>query len=77
MRDEKVKVLKAIPAIEPKNADSRTVCRGYLDEKGVAPNVAGGDAQGGAATGDQVVAVGRGSVLHPGGKRISPLPLRR
>jgi glucose-6-phosphate 1-dehydrogenase len=37
MRDEKVKVLKAIPAIEPKNL-VRGQFRGYLDEKGVAPN---------------------------------------
>jgi glucose-6-phosphate 1-dehydrogenase len=37
MRDEKVKVLKAIPAIDPKNL-IRGQFRGYLDEKGVAPN---------------------------------------
>ncbi|HZY72428.1 MAG TPA: glucose-6-phosphate dehydrogenase [Edaphobacter sp.] len=37
LRDEKVKVLKAIPAIEPKNL-VRGQFRGYLDEKGVAPN---------------------------------------
>jgi glucose-6-phosphate 1-dehydrogenase len=37
MRDEKVKVLKAIPAIEPKNV-IRGQFVGYLDEKGVAPN---------------------------------------
>ena len=35
MRDEKVKVLKAIPAIEPKNL-VRGQFIGYLDEKGVA-----------------------------------------
>jgi glucose-6-phosphate 1-dehydrogenase len=35
MRDEKVKVLKAIPAIEPKNV-VRGQFVGYLDEKGVA-----------------------------------------
>jgi glucose-6-phosphate 1-dehydrogenase len=35
MRDEKVKVLKAIPAIEPKNV-VRGQFIGYLDEKGVA-----------------------------------------
>jgi glucose-6-phosphate 1-dehydrogenase len=35
MRDEKVKVLKAIPAIEPKNL-IRGQFIGYLDEKGVA-----------------------------------------
>src|SRR3984957_5582053 len=37
MRDEKVKVLKAIPAIEPKNL-VRGQFVGYLNEKGVAPN---------------------------------------
>jgi glucose-6-phosphate 1-dehydrogenase len=37
MRDEKVKVLKAIPAIDPKNL-VRGQFHGYLDEKGVAPN---------------------------------------
>jgi glucose-6-phosphate 1-dehydrogenase len=37
MRDEKVKVLKAIPPIDPKNL-IRGQFRGYLDEKGVAPN---------------------------------------
>lgn len=36
-RDEKVKVLKAIPPIDPKNL-VRGQFRGYLDEKGVAPN---------------------------------------
>jgi glucose-6-phosphate 1-dehydrogenase len=36
MRDEKVKVLKAIPAIDPKNL-VRGQFVGYLDEKGVAP----------------------------------------
>ena len=35
MRDEKVKVLKAIPAIDPKNV-VRGQFVGYLDEKGVA-----------------------------------------
>jgi glucose-6-phosphate 1-dehydrogenase len=37
MRDEKVKVLKAIPTIDPKNL-VRGQFIGYLDEKGVAPN---------------------------------------
>jgi glucose-6-phosphate 1-dehydrogenase len=37
MRDEKVKVLKAIPAIDPKNL-VRGQFLGYLDENGVAPN---------------------------------------
>jgi len=37
MRDEKVKVLRAIPAIDPKNV-VRGQFVGYLDEKGVAPN---------------------------------------
>jgi glucose-6-phosphate 1-dehydrogenase len=37
MRDEKVKVLKAIPAIDPKNL-IRGQFIGYLQEKGVAPN---------------------------------------
>jgi glucose-6-phosphate 1-dehydrogenase len=37
IRDEKVKVLKAIPAIDPKNL-VRGQFLGYLDEKGVAPN---------------------------------------
>jgi glucose-6-phosphate 1-dehydrogenase len=37
MRDEKVKVLKAIPPIDPKNL-VRGQFRGYLDENGVAPN---------------------------------------
>lgn len=36
-RDEKVKVLKAIPPIDPKNL-VRGQFRGYLNEKGVAPN---------------------------------------
>jgi glucose-6-phosphate 1-dehydrogenase len=37
MRDEKVKVLKAIPPIDPKDL-VRGQFHGYLDEKGVAPN---------------------------------------
>jgi glucose-6-phosphate 1-dehydrogenase len=37
MRDEKVKVLKAIPAIQPKSL-VRGQFAGYLNEKGVAPN---------------------------------------
>jgi glucose-6-phosphate 1-dehydrogenase len=37
IRDEKVKVLKAIPALEEKNL-VRGQFRGYLDEKGVAPD---------------------------------------
>src|SRR5229473_4898558 len=37
IRDEKVKVLKAIPALEEKNI-VRGQFRGYLDEKGVAPD---------------------------------------
>ena len=37
IRDEKVKVLKAIPPIDPKNL-VRGQFRGYLDEKGVAPD---------------------------------------
>jgi glucose-6-phosphate 1-dehydrogenase len=37
MRDEKVKVLKAIPPIDPKHL-VRGQFIGYLDEKGVAPN---------------------------------------
>lgn len=37
VRDEKVKVLKAIPAIDPKDV-VRGQFRGYLEEKGVAPN---------------------------------------
>jgi glucose-6-phosphate 1-dehydrogenase len=37
IRDEKVKVLKAIPPIDPKDL-LRGQFRGYLDEKGVAPN---------------------------------------
>jgi glucose-6-phosphate 1-dehydrogenase len=37
VRDEKVKVLKAIPPIDPKNL-VRGQFKGYLDEKGVAPN---------------------------------------
>jgi len=37
IRDEKVKVLKAIPPIEAKNL-VRGQFRGYLEEKGVAPN---------------------------------------
>jgi glucose-6-phosphate 1-dehydrogenase len=37
MRDEKVKVLRAIPTIDPKDL-VRGQFHGYLDEKGVAPN---------------------------------------
>jgi glucose-6-phosphate 1-dehydrogenase len=37
IRDEKVKVLKAIPPIDPQNL-LRGQFHGYLDEKGVAPN---------------------------------------
>ena len=37
IRDEKVKVLKAIPPLEPKNL-VRGQFRGYRKEKGVAPN---------------------------------------
>jgi hypothetical protein len=37
VRDEKVKVLRAIPPLEPKNV-VRGQFRGYRDENGVAPN---------------------------------------
>ncbi len=37
IRDEKVKVLEAVPPIDPKNL-VRGQFKGYLDEKGVAPN---------------------------------------
>ena len=37
MRDEKVKVLKAIPTLNPSDV-VRGQFRGYRDEKGVAPN---------------------------------------
>jgi len=41
IRDEKVKVLKAIPALDEKDI-VRGQFRGYLDEKGVAPKLQGG-----------------------------------
>jgi glucose-6-phosphate 1-dehydrogenase len=58
LRDEKVKVLKAISPIEPKDI-VRGQFRGYLEEKGVAP---------GSQTGDSIVAVGGGAILHSGGE---------
>ena len=64
IRDEKVKVLKAIPPLEANNL-VRGQFRGYRKEKGVAP-----DSQDGnlcrAAAGDQFLALARGPVLHPG-----------
>ena len=69
MRDEKVKVLKAIPAIEPKNL-VRGQFVGYLDEKGVAKD-SKVETFAALAAGDQIVAMGRGAVLYSRGKKSS------
>ncbi len=64
VRDEKVKVLKEIAPLGPDNV-VRGQFVGYRQEKGVAPELEGGDLRG-AAAGDQLLALARGAVLHPG-----------
>ena len=66
IRDEKVKVLKAIAPIEPKNL-VRGQFHGYRDEKGVATEFAGRDFCR-IEAGDQLLALERRSILHPAGK---------
>jgi hypothetical protein len=63
IRDEKVKVLKAIPRLEAKNL-VRGQFRGYRTEQGVSAGLAGGDLCG-AATGDRFLALARGALLPP------------
>ena len=62
IRDEKVKVLKAIPPIEPDNM-VRGQFRGYRQEKGVAPDSKVGDVRGFQA-GDRFLALEGRAVLH-------------
>ena len=75
IRDEKVKVLKAISPIQAKDL-VRGQFVGYLDEKGCGSGVEDGDVRG-AASGDPVVEVGRRSVLHSRGKESAGRPARR
>ena len=69
IRDEKVKVLKAIRPLDAKNL-VRGQFRGYRQEKGVAP-----DSQDGnlcrAAAGSRFVALERSAVLHPRRKELA------
>ena len=66
MRDEKVKVLKAIPPIEPQDLVRGTVS--WLSRReGRCAELAGRDLRG-PPIADQIMAMGGGSVLHPGGK---------
>ncbi len=62
IRDEKVKVLKAIPPIEEKNL-VRGQFRGYRDENGVAKDFADRNLRRGE-TGNQFLALERCAVLH-------------
>ena len=64
IRDEKVKVLKAIPPLDANNL-VRGQFRGYRDGEGRGAGLAGGDLCG-AAAGDQFLALAGGSLLHPG-----------
>ncbi len=66
VRDEKVKVLKAIPAIEVKNV-IRGQFQGYRKEKGVAPD-SNTETFAASATGGRFVALERRAVLHSRGK---------
>ena len=66
IRDEKVKVLKAIPALESKNV-IRGQFRGYRNEKGRRTGLSGGNFCG-AAIRDRFLALERRSVLYPGRK---------
>ena len=63
IRDEKVKVLKAIPALEEKNI-VRGQFRGYLDEKGVAPD-SKVETFAALRLRSQFLAMAGSSVLHP------------
>ena len=63
IRDEKVKVLKAIPPLDAKQL-VRGQFRGYRKEKGVAPDSTGRNLRG-AATGDRFLALAGRAVLHP------------
>ena len=63
IRDEKVKVLKAIPPLEAKDL-VRGQFRGYRKEPGVAPDSQGGNLRG-AAAGDRFLALAGRAVLHP------------
>ena len=69
MRDEKVKVLKAIPPLDEKDL-VRGQFRGYRQEAGVAHELAGGDLRR-AAPGDQLLALARRPVLHSRGEVAS------
>ncbi len=69
IRDEKVKVLKAIPPLESKNV-VRGQFRGYRNEKGRRARLSDGNLCG-AAIGDRFLALERRSVLYPGGKMPS------
>ena len=63
IRDEKVKVLKAIRPLTQKDL-VRGQFRGYRNETGVAPDSDGGNVRG-AETGDRLLALAGGAVLHP------------
>ena len=66
VRDEKVKVLKAVAVLEEKDV-VRGQFRGYLDEKGVAAALDHGDLRR-PAPARQFLAVARRPLLHPGGQ---------
>ncbi len=61
IRDEKVKVLKAIPPLEPKNL-VRAQFRDYHKEHGVAPDLRGDSVE------RRFLALARRAVLYPGRK---------
>ena len=73
IRDEKVKVLKAIPPLESKNL-VRGQFRGYRKRERRGARLTGGNLCG-AAIGDRFLALERGSLLYPGGK-MSPGDVR-
>ena len=63
LRDEKVKVLKAIPPLVPADADPGAV-PGISQGTGGLPHLHGGDLRG-AADRDPLMAMARGAFLHP------------
>ena len=70
VRDEKVKVLKAIPPIQEKNL-VRGQFRGYRDENGVAKDSTDGNLCRGEA-GDQFLALERRAFLHSAPENACP-----
>src|SRR5262249_57766107 len=69
IRDEKVKVLRAIRPLEQRNL-VRGQFRGYRSESGGRPHLAGGDLCG-PPTGDRFVALARRALLHQGGQMLA------